>query len=170
MFSCILENLSTKSFMPALRNGSLFTKSDYPINIHLHPNNPKPSPIRSPTKGHSPASLPIRPSTDTSTTDPARSHSPSPCPSDTGDQPGDATNQREKSPLSGGSCDGSIGGDSGNGGNPARRKKTRTVFSRNQVFQLESTFDLKRYLSSAERAALANNLNLSEQQIKIWFQ
>uniref|UniRef100_A0A673JQN1 Homeobox domain-containing protein n=1 Tax=Sinocyclocheilus rhinocerous TaxID=307959 RepID=A0A673JQN1_9TELE len=33
-----------------------------------------------------------------------------------------------------------------------RKKKTRTVFSRAQVFQLESTFELKRYLSSSERA------------------
>ncbi|NWU19744.1 HMX1 protein, partial [Dyaphorophyia castanea] len=32
-----------------------------------------------------------------------------------------------------------------------RKKKTRTVFSRSQVFQLESTFDVKRYLSSSER-------------------
>ncbi|OQV24775.1 putative Homeobox protein HMX1 [Hypsibius exemplaris] len=59
---------------------------------------------------------------------------------------------------------------SGCGSNGHRRKKTRTVFSRSQVFQLESTFDLKRYLSSADRAALAASLNLSEQQIKIWFQ
>lgn len=27
-----------------------------------------------------------------------------------------------------------------------RKKKTRTVFSRSQVFQLESTFDMKRYV------------------------
>uniref|UniRef100_A0A4W6E359 H6 family homeobox 1 n=1 Tax=Lates calcarifer TaxID=8187 RepID=A0A4W6E359_LATCA len=40
-----------------------------------------------------------------------------------------------------------------------RKKKTRTVFSRSQVFQLESTFDVKRYLSSSERT-----------QVKIWFQ
>ncbi|CDW51911.1 H6 family homeobox 3 [Trichuris trichiura] len=51
-----------------------------------------------------------------------------------------------------------------------RRKKTRTVFSRNQVFQLETTFDAKRYLSSAERSNLANNLRLTETQVKIWFQ
>ncbi|GAB6027866.1 heme oxygenase [Chamberlinius hualienensis] len=51
-----------------------------------------------------------------------------------------------------------------------RKKKTRTVFSRSQVFQLESTFELKRYLSSSERAALAGSLNLTETQVKIWFQ
>ncbi len=51
-----------------------------------------------------------------------------------------------------------------------RKKKTRTVFSRSQVFQLESTFDMKRYLSSSERAGLAASLHLTEVQVKIWFQ
>ncbi|WAR22258.1 HMX1-like protein [Mya arenaria] len=51
-----------------------------------------------------------------------------------------------------------------------KKKKTRTVFSRNQVYKLEAAFDLKRYLSSAERSGLAASLNLSETQIKIWFQ
>ncbi|CAL2049974.1 unnamed protein product [Caenorhabditis brenneri] len=54
--------------------------------------------------------------------------------------------------------------------NQARKKKTRTVFSRSQVSQLEMMFDLKRYLSSQERSNLAQKLHLTETQVKIWFQ
>ncbi|XGW15560.1 hypothetical protein V3C99_001208 [Haemonchus contortus] len=54
--------------------------------------------------------------------------------------------------------------------NVNRKKKTRTVFSRHQVSQLEMMFDMKRYLSSQERAHLAQKLHLTETQVKIWFQ
>ena len=50
------------------------------------------------------------------------------------------------------------------------KKKTRTVFSRDQVHRLETAFETKRYLSSNERAFLARSLHLSETQVKIWFQ
>ena len=64
-----------------------------------------------------------------------------------------------------GSNDHNVQGSDRDGKNKARKKKTRTVFSRSQVFQLESTFDIKRYLSSSERAGLAASLQLTETQV-----
>nr|XP_021406366.1 homeobox protein HMX2-like [Lonchura striata domestica] len=61
-------------------------------------------------------------------------------------------------------------GENGRSSAAGGRKKTRTIFSKSQVFQLESTFDVKRYLSSSERAGLAAALHLTETQVKIWFQ
>jgi len=59
-------------------------------------------------------------------------------------------------------------GMNNNNNNNRRKKKTRTVFTRSQVFQLESTFDMKRYLSSSERAGLAASLHLTETQVGIF--
>ena len=44
-------------------------------------------------------------------------------------------------------------------------KKTRTCFSVEQVCRLETDFIIKKYLTSRERAELARELGLSEQQV-----
>ncbi|NXG02265.1 NKX31 protein, partial [Sakesphorus luctuosus] len=51
---------------------------------------------------------------------------------------------------------------------PARR--SRAAFSHSQVLELERTFSHQRYLSAPERAHLAQSLQLTETQVKIWFQ
>ncbi|XP_049794435.1 brain-specific homeobox protein homolog [Schistocerca nitens] len=51
-----------------------------------------------------------------------------------------------------------------------RRRKARTVFSDQQLTGLEKRFEAQRYLSTPERVELANALNLSETQVKTWFQ
>ncbi|KAK5985945.1 Homeobox domain-containing protein, partial [Trichostrongylus colubriformis] len=75
-----------------------------------------------------------------------------------------------KSPQSSGDAQGSDDDTSSDPSSANRKKKTRTVFSRHQVSQLEMMFDMKRYLSSQERAHLAQKLHLTETQVKIWFQ
>ncbi|CAF0757263.1 unnamed protein product [Didymodactylos carnosus] len=51
-----------------------------------------------------------------------------------------------------------------------RRRKARTVFSDHQFNGLEKRFETQKYLSTSERVELANVLNLSEAQVKTWFQ
>uniref|UniRef100_A0A914QQM0 Homeobox domain-containing protein n=1 Tax=Panagrolaimus davidi TaxID=227884 RepID=A0A914QQM0_9BILA len=51
-----------------------------------------------------------------------------------------------------------------------RRRKARTVFSDQQLQGLEKRFESQRYLSTPERIDLAAALNLSETQVKTWFQ
>ncbi|XP_014664487.1 PREDICTED: T-cell leukemia homeobox protein 3-like [Priapulus caudatus] len=53
---------------------------------------------------------------------------------------------------------------------PPKRKKPRTSFSRVQIAELEKRFDKQKYLASAERSSLASRLNMTDAQVKTWFQ
>lgn len=50
------------------------------------------------------------------------------------------------------------------------KKRSRAAFTHTQVYELERRFNVQRYLSGPERAALAGALKLTETQVKIWFQ
>ncbi|RWS31893.1 nk homeobox 7-like protein, partial [Leptotrombidium deliense] len=52
----------------------------------------------------------------------------------------------------------------------SKKKKARTTFTGRQIFELEKQFEVKKYLSSSERAEMAKLLNVTETQVKIWFQ
>ncbi|XP_052872460.1 uncharacterized protein LOC128277897 [Anopheles cruzii] len=73
------------------------------------------------------------------------------------------TGEREEDPeheLTGG----------GGAGHHRRKKKARTTFTGRQIFELEKQFEVKKYLSSNERTEMAKLLNVTETQVKIWFQ
>ncbi|KAL2726687.1 T-cell leukemia homeobox protein 3 [Vespula squamosa] len=53
---------------------------------------------------------------------------------------------------------------------PPKRKKPRTSFTRIQIAELEKRFHKQKYLASAERAALAKSLKMTDAQVKTWFQ
>ena len=54
--------------------------------------------------------------------------------------------------------------------NKPKKKRTRTAFTQAQVRALENRFKIQQYLSGHERADFAHSLQLTETQIKIWFQ
>ncbi|XP_010151096.1 PREDICTED: homeobox protein Nkx-3.1 [Eurypyga helias] len=53
---------------------------------------------------------------------------------------------------------------------PKQTKRSRAAFSHTQIIELERKFSHQKYLSAPERAHLAKNLQLTETQVKIWFQ
>ncbi|XP_062125896.1 muscle-specific homeobox protein tinman isoform X1 [Drosophila sulfurigaster albostrigata] len=55
-------------------------------------------------------------------------------------------------------------------GKPRMKRKPRVLFSQAQVLELECRFRIKKYLTGAEREIIAQKLNLSATQVKIWFQ
>lgn len=50
------------------------------------------------------------------------------------------------------------------------KRKRRVLFSQAQVYELEKQFKSKKYLSAQDREGLAQLLNLTPTQVKIWFQ
>ena len=51
-----------------------------------------------------------------------------------------------------------------------RRRRSRTVFSQEQLNGLEEVFERQKYLTVSERIELSMQLGLSETQVKTWFQ
>lgn len=51
-----------------------------------------------------------------------------------------------------------------------QKKQSRPTFTGHQIYQLERKFEQTKYLAGADRAQLAQELNMSESQVKVWFQ
>lgn len=51
-----------------------------------------------------------------------------------------------------------------------KKRRPRALFSHGQVYELERRFAVQKYLTAHEREQLAALLQLTETQVKIWFQ
>ncbi|XP_034488301.1 homeobox protein DLL-3 [Drosophila innubila] len=54
--------------------------------------------------------------------------------------------------------------------NPKKKRKSRTAFTNQQIFELEKRFLYQKYLSPADRDEIAAGLGLSNAQVITWFQ
>ncbi|WKX96714.1 hypothetical protein Q1695_012840 [Nippostrongylus brasiliensis] len=50
------------------------------------------------------------------------------------------------------------------------KKQSRPTFTGHQIFMLEKKFEQTKYLAGSDRAQLAQELSMSESQVKVWFQ
>ncbi|KAG7173629.1 Homeobox protein ceh-30-like [Homarus americanus] len=61
--------------------------------------------------------------------------------------------------------------DGGDGPPPCKKqRKARTAFTDNQLQTLEKSFERQKYLSVQDRMELAAKLNLTDTQVKTWYQ
>ena len=59
---------------------------------------------------------------------------------------------------------------SGGGCKSKKPRKARTAFTDHQLSVLEKTFERQKYLSVQDRMELAAKLNLTDTQVKTWYQ
>ena len=71
----------------------------------------------------------------------------------------------------GGDKNSSLNGQSQNSHNfQKKQRKARTAFSDHQLQTLENSFERQKYLSVQDRMELAAKLNLTDTQVKTWYQ